>query len=75
MNVLNVRLTKLRLQQERAKRELHAAEDLAYEKRIAFERVWLMYLDEAERSGLCRFCLKPANEGEHVGPDHIAVAA
>lgn len=73
--MFNARLTKLRLQQERAKRAMDAAEEFAYEKRVEYERVWLEYLDEAERSGLCRFCLKPANEGEHTGPEHVAIAA
>jgi hypothetical protein len=73
--MFNARLTKLRLLQERALRAMIEAEDVAREKRVAWEKLWLEYLDEAERSGLCRFCLKPQNEGAHDGPDHMAIAA
>lgn len=73
--MFNLKLTKLRILQERAKREQAAAEEVAYEKRVAFERVWIEYLNEAERNGLCRFCLKPRNEGSHEGNDHVAIGA
>lgn len=71
----NFLLTKLRLKQERAYREMREAQELAYQKRMVWERVWLEYLDEAECSGLCRFCLKPKNEGKHEGGSHMALAA
>lgn len=73
--MFNPKLTKLRILQERAGRELRAAEKVRYEKRLVWEKLWLAYLDEAEVNGLCRFCLKPINEGRHEGPDHMTQAA
>jgi hypothetical protein len=65
---------KLRLAEQTRDRIIEEAEQSVYEKRREWEKVLLKYLDEAERQGLCRFCLKPLNEGTHDGVDHIAMA-
>lgn len=71
---MSTELTKLRLIHDRLQREHEAAEAAALEARQAWERAQIAYLNQAEREGLCRSCLKPRAEGSHDGYDHIVLA-
>lgn len=74
----NPSLTKLRIQADRARRTYDAVEKSArqaiYQAQLAWQNADKTYLDEAERQGYCRICLRLRSEGNHDGPDHIVIA-
>ena len=65
-------ITKLRLVQKRLRVEYEAKEKAAREAEDEWRTAYFRYLDAA---GICRFCEKPLNEGDHSWntPGHIVI--
>lgn len=72
--MISAKLLKVHRLQAKLRKEKDEAFTAYHAKRMAWNQAWLDYLDEAERCGVCRYCLLPLSEGKHEGEDHTEFA-